>query len=82
MDRCKDRVTYDVANEFTVKLIFGLAETFHIPIERVFSIIEEIGYQKVLNDDELCCLLAHDGLKATISEWRERFNDILSRDSK
>lgn len=38
-----------------------------------------MNYWRVINDTEVCCELAHDGLQATMDDIGEQFNEILSR---
>ena len=76
-----DELTLSVANEFSIKLILALAEKYSITLNKVFEIFDEINYWRVLNDSEVCCVLAHDGLQATLHDLGGTFNDILSRDA-
>lgn len=76
-----DNLTLEVANEFIINLIYTLSDKYSISIDKVFDIFDEINYWRVVNDTEVCCVLAHDGVKATINELGEKFNDILSRNT-
>lgn len=74
-----DEISLLTANEFTIQLIFELAERYSITLEKVFEIFSEMNYWRVINDTDVCCELAHDGLQATINDIGEKFNAILSR---
>ena len=76
-----DEVTLSVANEFSIKLVLALAEQYSITLKKVFDIFDEINYWRVLNDNEVCCVLAHDGIQATLRDLGGTFNDILSRNA-
>lgn len=76
-----DKMTEDTANDFTIQLIFELSTKYSISIDNVLDTLNKMGYWKVLNDNELCCLLAHDGVSDTIKSIGGDFNDILSRDT-
>ena len=76
-----EKITKDTAIDFTIQLIFELSTKYSISIDTVLDTLNKMGYWKVLNDDELCCLLAHDGVNATIKSIGGDFNDILSRDT-
>lgn len=74
-----DEITLTTANEFAIKLVFELAEKYSITLERVFDILDKMNYWRVINDAEVCCELAHDGMQATLRDIEGKFNDILSR---
>lgn len=72
-------VTYNTANEFAVQLVMEISKNYNIPLEKVFSVFDTLNYWNVINDDEVCCALAHDGVKEVIQNIGGNFNDILSR---
>lgn len=74
-----DEISLSTANEFTIQLVFELAQRYSITLEKVFEIFSEMNYWRVLNDTDVCCELAHDGIQATINDIGEQFNAILSR---
>lgn len=74
-----DEILLSTANEFTIQLIFELAERYSITLEKVFEVLSEMNYWRVLNDTYVCCELAHDGIEATLNDIGEKFNAILSR---
>ena len=74
-----DQISLSTANEFTIQLIFELAERYSITLEKVFEIFTEMNYWRVINDTDVCCELAHDGVQATLNDIGEKFNAILSR---
>lgn len=45
----------------------------------MFSIFSKLNYWQVINDTEVCCALAHDGVEATIKDLEDKFNSMLSR---
>lgn len=74
-----DEISLSTANEFAIKLVFELAKKYSITLEKVFEIFSEMNYWRVLNDTDVCCELAHDGIQATLKDIGETFNAILSR---
>lgn len=74
-----EEISLSTANEFTIQLIFALAERYSITLDKVFEVFSEMNYWRVINDTEVCCELAHDGLQATMDDIGEQFNEILSR---
>ncbi len=74
-----DEISLSTANEFTVQLVFELAEQYSITLKKVFEIFSEMNYWKVINDTDVCCELAHDGIQATLNDIGGKFDAILSR---
>lgn len=68
-----------LANGFVLELIYEISRKYRVSLKESIRILTEIGYWKVLNDTELCCVLAHDGVKSTIDMLGEKINGILSR---
>lgn len=82
MDRNSDNRAVQiqlVSTEYATRLIVALSDYFSITIDKVLSIFDEIGYWKIINNDEVCCVLAHDGVQANIKDLERTFNEILSR---
>ena len=77
-----NEITFDTANEFSIQLIFAISEKYKITLDRAISLLDEIKYYRVINDDELCCLLAHDGVDSVLKEIEDKINVILSRNFK
>ena len=77
-----NEITFDTANEFSIQLIFAISEKYKITLDRAISLLDEINYYRVINDDELCCLLAHDGVDSVLKEIEDKINVILSRNFK
>lgn len=69
----------DVSNSFVVDMLYAISKQFLISITDVISVFDEMNYWKILNDDEMCCLLAHDGVKATVNDLEDKMNAIISR---
>ncbi len=69
----------DVSNSFVIDMLYALSKHFLISITDVISVFDEMNYWKILNDDEMCCLLSHDGVKATVNDLEDRMNAIISR---
>ncbi len=74
-----DEISLSTANEFTIQLVFELAEHYSITLEKVFEVLTEMNYWRVINDTEVCCILAHDGIQATLHDIEDKFNAILSQ---
>lgn len=74
-----DEISLTTANEFAIQLVFELAERYSITLEKVFEILSEMNYWRIINDTDVCCELAHDGIQATLTYIGEKFNEILSR---
>ena len=71
-----EEITLSTANEFAVQLVLELSERYSIALEKVFDIFTEMNYWRVINNAEVCCELAHDGLQSTIEDigkWFESF---------
>ena len=77
-----DEITFNTANEFSIQLIFAISEKYEITLDRAISLLDEINYYRVINDDELCCLLAHDGVDNVLKEIGDKINVVLSRNFK
>lgn len=58
-----NKVTLYAANLIAVQLVFALADMYEITLEQVFETFTKLNYWKVLNNTEICCILAHDGIK-------------------
>ena len=74
-----DEISIYTANEFVVHLIFELAERYSITLGKTIEVLDEMNYWRVLNDTEVCCELAHDGIQETLHDIEAKFNEILSR---
>ena len=72
--------TNTIANEFAVELIFALANCYDVSIDVVLKVFDKIGYWNVINDDDVCCELAHDGIAVTIQTLKGDFNEVLPWD--
>ena len=72
-------VSMITANEFAIQLVFALADKYSISISDVFKIFTTLNYWKVINDTDVCCVLAHDGLQDTLKDIGVQFNEVLSR---
>lgn len=68
-----------IANEFVVDLIYAVADKYSIKEKDVIEIFDKMKYWRVLNDTELCCLLAHDGVTSTLKSLEGRINENISR---
>ena len=74
-----DEISISTANEFAIQLVFELAKRYSATIEQVFEVLSEMNYWRVINDTDVCCELAHDGIQATLHDIGGKFNAILSR---
>lgn len=72
-----DEISLSTANEFAVQFIFELAEYYSITLEKVFDVLTEMNYWRVINDTDVCCELAHDGIQATLHDIEDSFSAIL-----
>lgn len=82
MDKLKISVdNTSIATDFMTELVFTLAEQHSISVSKVLSVFDELGYWKIVNDDDVCCVLSHDGALATAEDLKENFNEILSRNA-
>lgn len=80
MSKVKNLITpKEVANAFAIQLTYYIAERFCLPIKRVIKLYDEMHYWDILNDDNICLALAHDGVKQTVDNMEVEINDILSR---
>ena len=70
-------VSMITANEFAIQLVFALADKYSISISDVFKIFTTLNYWKVINDTDVCCVLAHDGIKDTVSDVSKQFDTIF-----
>ena len=70
-------VSMITANEFAIQLVFALADMYEITLEQVFETFTKLNYWKVLNNTEICCILAHDGIKDTVSDVSKQFDTIF-----
>ena len=70
---------YDLANEWTVEIIYRLADHFNTSIDVVLQVFDKVDYWKVINDDVVCSVSAHYGIKDVINTLEGDFNEILSR---
>ena len=77
-----DKITFDTANECSIQLLFAISEKYEITLDRAIRLLDEINYYRVINDDELCCLLAHDAVDSILKEIEEKINVVLSWTSK
>lgn len=50
----------EVANIITMKIINYLMKYYNCSYSRVESMLDKVGYWRILNDDEVACVLAHD----------------------
>lgn len=48
-----DKITFDTANEFSIKMIFAISKKYKISLEKAINVLEDINYYKVINNDEL-----------------------------
>ena len=69
----------DVANEFSIDLLFAIKEKYNISIDQTFEIFDKTHYWNVINDDTVCCTVAHDGVDCVIQRMQEEIDEILSR---
>lgn len=72
-----NKITLYTANLITVQLVFVLADMYEITLEQVFETFTRLNYWKVINDTEICCILAHDGIKDIVKDVSEQFDIIL-----
>lgn len=72
-----NKVTLYAANLIAVQLVFALAYMYEITLEQVFETFTKLNYWKVLNNTEICCILAHDGIKDTVSDVSKQFDTIF-----
>ena len=72
-----NKVTLYAANLIAVQLVFALADMYEITLEQVFETFTKLNYWKVLNNTEICCILAHDGIKDTVSDVSKQFDTIF-----
>lgn len=76
----RSQIEYQVANEFTVSLILTIAKKYSIPETKVLEIFDRTRYWDVINNDRVCCVVAHDGVNSVINRLEGDINEILSRD--
>ena len=72
-----NKITLYTANLIVVQLIYALADMYEISLERVFEVFTKLNYWKVINATEICCILAHDGIKDTVNDVSKQFDTIL-----
>lgn len=77
----RKEIIRDTSNSFVVDMMYEISKKFSITIPDVIYVFDEMNYWNILNDDETCCLLAHDGVKATIKDLEEQLNAIISRNT-
>lgn len=74
------RIEYQVANEFTVSLISTISKKYGISESKVLDIFDKTKYWDVINNDRVCCVVAHDGVNYVINRLEGDINEILSQD--
>lgn len=75
----KKKLMREVSNSFVIDLLYAVSKQFSISITDVILVFDEMDYWKILNDDEVCCLLAHDGVKDTVDDLEDKIKVIISR---
>ena len=75
----KEQIEYQVANEFAISLVSAIATKYKIPETKVLKVLDEIHYWDVLNNDRVCCTVAHDGVKYVMQRLEGEINGVLSR---
>ncbi len=73
----RNQIEYEVANEFAINLLFVIAQKYHISEAKVIDIFDALNYWNVLNNDRVCCAVAHDGVKAVVQRLEGEINGIL-----
>ena len=75
----RKQTEYVVANEFSVRLLFAIARKYHISEAKVIEIFDKIKYWDIINNDRVCCVVAHDGIMYTVNRLEEEINGILTQ---
>ena len=70
---------YNLANEWTVEIIYRLADHFNTSIDVVLQVFDKADYWKIINDDVVCSVSAHYGIKDIIKALECYFNEVLLR---
>lgn len=75
----REQTVAEIANGFTVDLAFRISRKYKISVGKALEIIDKANYWKVLNDDDVCCTLAHEGVDSVINRMQGAVNAVLSR---
>jgi len=77
----REEHVHQVANEFSIELMYELAEHYHTTIAVVIQVFDKANYWRCINNDEVMCVQAHSGVEEVIERLEETFNEVLSRNN-
>lgn len=67
-----DKVISEVATEFVVDIVEEALSTYGISFDKLYDILDNMGYWEIFNDSEVTAVGAHMGTEEILREIGER----------